>query len=314
MKKLFFLLSLSAPIFLWSQTISFPTENAHWVVEAFYYDDTEQQYNIECYEYFTDVDTIINGKTYTKIDGGFTLFFGAIREENGKVWLMPYSDWEGDYWFGNTEEYLMFDFTVNTGDSLMLYGFSYEYVDSVLVAVSNVDTVEMGGMERRRIHFSNLPSGLGEYGDCQQMKWIEGIGSTDFSPFYWWGICPVFSSDNLTFECMKLNGEVLYGDCNCHPGPVLTDIDEPASNESLIVFPNPTRSILYLDLSVEQPEDIQLEIINTAGKIVHAVSIVVLPDQTFTLDLSSQSLPPAIYYLRVLHASGIEMEKIFYID
>ena len=112
-------------------------------------------------QYWTTDDIIVDGYTYTKVEGK-DHYHGAIREENGKIYaLLEYGDYLG------SGEFLLYDFTVQVGDvikSTAREG-SLSYSDGITVIQIDEVILETGE-KRKRFSF-----------DITE-PWIEGIGST----------------------------------------------------------------------------------------------------------------------------------------
>jgi len=150
------------------------------------------------YRYTFCDDTIINGQTYHKLyKGGHSweedffagntyyhisysnVYSGAIREESGRWYYYGSSDLQPE------DEYLLYDFNLNTGDYLP------ETFNNAAgnLFVSAMDTVLINNIERRRFFIQgNLGPGVGYI--------IEGIGSNvglieplqQFEPI-WYLVC-----------------------------------------------------------------------------------------------------------------------------
>jgi hypothetical protein len=137
-------------------------------------------------------DTVINGETYRVIGeyGGY----GAMREEDRRVWFMPFGDlvWELD-----SVPVLLYDFNLQVGDHYTL-----PMQPTVQAEVIARDSVElMDGTYRDRWVFAPNQAFLQE--------WIESIGDAVYvlssvNPFWETGIW---------LECYGVNNNALFGSC-----------------------------------------------------------------------------------------------------
>jgi hypothetical protein len=191
-------------------------------------------------------DTLINSLTYSKlmICGG--LYKGGFRNDSGRVYFIP-SD--------STQEYLLYDFTVDVGDTVEVY---YEsFGGGVLgdVIIQQIDSLLLNGVYHRLIY--NTLSGDG---------WLEGVGNLQ-------GIL-MESYNNISNYCLRLhccseNGVQIYGD---NPGgascPLDFSVEEKAVSSGLI-YPNPARDILYFDDFDSPPENIK--VYDISGKLLYHI-------------------------------------------
>jgi hypothetical protein len=138
-------------------------------------------------------DTVINGETYRVIGeyGGY----GAMREEDRRVWFMPFD--ESLAWELDTVPALLYDFNLQVGD---LYTLPMQ--PTVQAEVITKDSVQlMDGTYRDRWWFAP------NQGLLQQ--WVESIGDPDY----------VLSSVNpywevgIWLECYGVNNNALFGSC-----------------------------------------------------------------------------------------------------
>ena len=165
--------------------VHFPQSDAIWS-EAYIVNDAAPY----IYERFAlnGEDTIIGKQSYKKIymfldslfDKNTATYVGGLRESSDKkVWFKdeirvhlfkPY------FMIPDSEEILLYDFSVNVGDTIkkgnfdVLFPRSIGYGDSLLppIIVNQIDTVKIENSLRKKISFN--------YGWIGE--WIEGIGST----------------------------------------------------------------------------------------------------------------------------------------
>ena len=114
------------------------------------------------YVYTITGDTIINGTAYKKmyLDGKYQY---AVRQDGQKV-----------YWMRETEEeeMLVYDFGLNAGDVFV-------YDNLVKLRVLKVDTVNVNGIDFRRLHVQTVfddSNNENENPDESSYYWVEGVG------------------------------------------------------------------------------------------------------------------------------------------
>ncbi len=92
-----------------------------------------------------------------------------IREEDKRVYL--YDEYAPE------EEYLLFDFGAKAGDKIVVNNTTNE---DWVIAIDRVETINLNGIERNMLHVSYI---CNNEDLVTNDTWIEGIGSTQFSPF-----------------------------------------------------------------------------------------------------------------------------------
>ncbi|NOY96965.1 MAG: T9SS type A sorting domain-containing protein [Chlorobi bacterium] len=229
-------------------------------------------------------DTIINDTIYKKVlisEEGIPTnweFYGAIREdENNKVWFYPT--------IGMIEERLMYDFSVNVGDTIENY--------ATVMVVDSIAYKEINGEDRKHIYFS--------YIDFSPFKeiWIEGIGSNR-------GVLQSGTAGMMGgwtwFLCMSENGELVYMNPNYNSCYLIsTDVKETSYPE-INIFPNPANNILIVEnLSHTLVKSIKL--VDLKGNIIKEFST----DQE---NLNLNGIKPGSYILMLKTENGTVKKKI----
>lgn len=122
--------------------------------------------------YYTDGDTIVDGKSYKILDGYHYISRTLLlREEieNQKVFLNLVSP-------GHNEEYLLYDFSLNQGDIFEMKNpispFPRDGGPFVLDSIVNKPLED--GNEYRHFYFSPTP---GNTVSTETAVWVEGVGS-----------------------------------------------------------------------------------------------------------------------------------------
>jgi len=234
--------------------------------------------------YSMTTDTSLASGVYKKVyssaggvPGNWSLFCYMREDANRRVWFKqtPVDN-----------EVLMYDYTVQAGDSLIA-GISGMYLH-----IDSVTHVTIGGILRQKFWIS-----------CKLMPqyhetWTEGIGSSR-------GI--IFSGSELIvggwywFLCMSQEGVLVYMNPAYNSCYLVSGINEKDS-QSVTVYPNPAGNILNLTLPGDiRPSNICL--IDALGNKVAEFS----PGQT-SLDVSN--LQAGVYVLKLSHEKGMISRKV----
>jgi len=229
-------------------------------------------------------DTVLNAKTYFKIDtcgGGYK---GALRNDNGKVHFIPKD---------STAEFLLYDFTLNEGDTIKdVYVESpngYPNLYNLYIDSGAVDSVLLDGVYRKRIAF--------EFG----LGWIEGIGNSQ--GLFWepWGNLSAYA---LELYCLSVGGITVYPDAGFGACESFITIDEEVEAiHELDVFPNPTKTDFTVKLNSPFQE---LCVIDAKG--IEIISALNLSNNSHTIQLAP--FPNGIYLIIVKAKNKILTKKI----
>jgi hypothetical protein len=234
-------------------------------------------------------DTTINSLVYKKMyytDTYGTHYQSCMREDaNRKVW-------QNDY--GTANEILMYDYTLQAGDSVLL---GYMEPMSMYLHVDSVTSIDINGNARQRFWLS-----VGDENYTAYENWIEGIGSnrgilTSGSEYF------VGGHDWLL--CMSQNNELIYmnpyyNDCSLYSA--VGQMKDPV----LTLFPNPaTGRVNIVDYSM-LTGDIIVIIYDNKG--VEVMRTKFSESRDSGIDVSS--LPPGLYYVKIKSDKDTEMHKL----
>lgn len=257
--------------------IPFPDSGAVWVSTTSYYDPNP----IPHCEFLSATnwlvhgdDTLINAQNYTKVmqDGSY---FGAIRDANGEVYLVKKD---------SVTEILVYDFTVDVGDTVTVYDGFTAYPEDFVVNWEP-DSILIYGNYRKRIQIGDV-------------EWVEGIGNITQGLFG-------YNINNVSgwcyeLECMSVNDSTLFpseAQGSCYLGVNIENIEDLHFN----IYPNPNETgILYVDY--KSSDEINYTLMNIGGKIIYEDKLlsneITLPDS------------PGIYMLCLQGSFGVRLERV----
>ena len=243
-------------------------------------------------QYWTAGDTIINGQTYKKIVSnpcyiGHDGYIGAIREDNGKVYVIP----GPGFGYELEDEFLLYDYTVQVGDiitSTAPYG-----VLSYPLTVMQIDEITLETGKKRKQFILDY-----------EVIWIEGIGST--SGLFNDAMEHPTNYNVSYLVCFKQEDEILYKDeewcqSNCCDDITADAITISSAAKTVITREN---NQIILDFPEIFSGETILRLFDTTGRIVYTSTIV---QDSFELNISSY--PQGIYLIFIQNGSNIEYLK-----
>ena len=289
---------------------SFPTTDAKWKGIHFLAEPPNTLLNSpkNIFEYELTHDTIIDGKSYTILQYSYQYYdqaprhvsgyYAAIRQEDKKVFV-NFPEWG---------EYLLYDFSLEVGDTLFYnlesategnpMHFAEERHFCVVTSITNTGR-KVWNLSR---YYYDHNDDIQQFG---AISWIEGIGSTD-----WIGLFNPFlidvASDFSQYEllCISHHDTPLYlhpecPDCTCDR---LLYIDE-ISSLSFSVYPNPATGICKISSTDIEIESIQL--FDYMGKILGNIQ-----GNGFTQEIDLTHYTPGVYFLRINTPQGRTVKKV----
>ena len=267
-----------------------------WTCDQGYYGHNDSEYRFKRYA-LTDEDTIIDNETYKKLyfykgiefDTTTATYIGALRENSQKQVF-----YKGMYGTIELNE-MIYDFSLSVGDTFSGGSLNHSS-DFFGLVVSNIDTINYNGIERKR--FWIRTEGYGQTAAI----WIEGIGNREglFFPYHtntadFWG----------NTRCYIHNGDLLYSNYS-HGGndciTPLMGIESIVEDNSITIYPNPSNS--EVNISSENIIN-SIEIFNSLGQRVYYS---VVNSNTKTIDISS--FVNGVYILGVNTENGVIRKKI----
>ena len=226
-------------------------------------------------------DTLVDNVQYSKLiltrDENEPYLFTLLREVDGKVWAL--------YFLNNPEEFLLYDFTANVGDNLVVGDFGTNYV------VDSISTEHIGGLDRKKLWLVT-----NDYLGNPQVRetWIEGIGSNLGMPWSGWGVGVYDFYSRLL--CFHQDGELIWQNPD-YDGCTYTAVEEIQNEETVTIYPNPTNGMVNID----GYEIIEVKVYNVLGQLVKET-------KENVIDLSAQEA--GIYILKVITPSGVITKQI----
>ena len=226
-------------------------------------------------------DTLVDNVQYSKLiltrDENEPYLFTLLREVDGKVWAL--------YFLNNPEEFLLYDFTANVGDNLVVGDFGTNYV------VDSISTEHIGGLDRKKLWLVT-----NDYLGNPQVRetWIEGIGSNLGMPWSGWGVGVYDFYSRLL--CFHQDGELIWQNPD-YDGCTYTAVEEIQNEETVTIYRNPTNGMVNID----GYEIIEVKVYNVLGQLVKET-------KENVIDLSAQEA--GIYILKVITPSGVSTKQI----
>ncbi len=262
MKKITFLFTLFIASYSWSQEyIPMLEEGNEWNVdvrfEVFKADPC-------CYTFTYDVslgETVeINGNIYRELMS-LDMVNCLLREEEGIVYKYDES---------SDSEQIVFDFTLEAGDSFQISESAYNYGRSCVgngieshtgnssLNVASVEYLMIAGEERKVITFEEGP-----FFSIDSYQWIEGIGNIT-------GIDLMEEMIDITAEhrlaCFTNQGNTtFFNEATSCDNTTFSTLDNTI--EAIGVYPNPVTEVSILSLPKTQQVD-EVLIFNASGSLV----------------------------------------------
>ncbi|MFC1730058.1 T9SS type A sorting domain-containing protein [candidate division KSB1 bacterium] len=236
------------------------------------------------YKHYFCGDTIINSEYYRKLcsdgyyywQGGpktyYTNFFsGAIREDSKKV-----------YYQINTQDTLLYDFTLNVGDTLKTYN---TYNKNIFDSVFTIDSIDSVLLKDNRYHKRFHIAGWFPFTYI-----IEGIGSTT-------GLLDPLVQFECNYElgCFAEDTAVVYPDNVTICDLIIPGMDEiDTEMEQIVIYPNPVTDVSVMTIN-EAFKYRELIFYDNLGRKIKTIKI---KDQS-KIQIRSSSLDKGAYYYQL---------------
>lgn len=268
---------------------AFPDSSASWSVQFVGYPGPYYPPWYVYYRYYLDGDTLINGKSYTRvfeaptnamlIDTANATYIGGLREDSTrKVWFIGegviYPQLSCNF-PPDTIEHVLYDWNLAVGDTI--YPYSSQNQPTVILWM---DTININGTDRRRWQ---TDGGNDSY-------WIEGIGSTKGLFFPW---CDWFEED-LNLLCYE-DAEIQYSNINVTNCYIIAEVQNPVLESIVSIGPNPAAESLRIRIQAPSTERFDLQLLDLNGRLLRRATIWGGEEQV----LNREGLPAGIYGYRL---------------
>ncbi|MCK4407024.1 MAG: T9SS type A sorting domain-containing protein [Bacteroidales bacterium] len=292
--------------------LALPDSNATWIVTDLCSVGT---FHIEYGLSTNRNDTVINSNIYHKIFLKDMLknieYAGAYRSDtNGKTYYVPAIS-------NDSTEYLWYDFTKNTGDTIKdiaLNDLYYSFIGTYDLVVDSVNYKDSGPYQLKCLFLSIIPPGPQGYNGLP-IIWVERIGSLNGGIFnqYRCGL------NMLMLRCMNADDTIFYFSpfelCFLFQGIVLSyepgicelpiSINETVSeHKQICVYPNPVDDRIMIKNLPSEP--IEISIFNTMGQKVFNKRNVSSERNHITI---ISNLKPGLYYIRIISINNELLTK-----
>ena len=273
----------------------------------------------------TDGDTNLNNVIYKKVmitDQFSTCLAGFLREDTSarKVYFVNTT--------GGSDE-LIYDFSLNAGDSLSLNFFQSGFFSSGNFTVDSISTVTITAGLRRIFYLTNHAR------PAYSLEWIEGVGSPEH-PFYTYsensdgGLMFSFCTGNQYYygsylSCFYHSSNVYFDECaynhalidgcfmvndSCNYGNICGNISENSMIKNISFSPNPTHAEITIEVDVLQSAEYVFQIYNIDGRIATSTLT-----ETFLIGRNSRkinvsSLANGTYFLECRSKEGSVFRKL----
>jgi len=203
------------------------------------------------------IDYYLNSSTYS------TFIDPTISGRNNEVCLREDTSTRKVYRIIDGEDHLLYDFSLQVGDSILLDNGKYYKVSSI----TNINVI--GGTRRRfnLIHYTGNVAGYSE-------AWIEGVGSYKhpLAPFYTLGSDPEYRiSCSAQNEINIYNWGIERGTSPSDCSMLLNQNNLNDLGQDLIFSPNPFKSELLITTTLNF-ENTTLKLFNSYGQLVKEIN------------------------------------------
>ncbi|SHK07746.1 Por secretion system C-terminal sorting domain-containing protein [Tangfeifania diversioriginum] len=243
----------------------FPTENAQWNVYL-EYSISEAPVDTVLLRYFLGGDTTVNQINYKKLcleKGSLAKpareLAGLIREQDKKIYYKG-SDFLG---FPHEDEWLLYDFDVQEGDTVWHSNSGYDYT-----VIGTIDSVEIDGQLRRRYKVDTWRNYYFE----DEEYWIEGIGSIKNGLLGHITDIPTCCYHFWEFVCYRENEKEKYLNPSyddCIPSFLLSSSGYKIPLHEITIHPNPVFGNFIVG-NIPTAGDFGVSIYSSAGQLIKA--------------------------------------------
>jgi hypothetical protein len=247
-------------------------DNTVWSVRVYYFTGSQDLF------YGPGIDEAINGQTYRKVSN-------VPMTAGGEVFIREDVAQRKVYRLKNSQEELLYDFTLQENDVITLNNQPYTVVSRDSVAV-------MTGRKRVKIHLVHYAGTMAMGSET----WIEGVGNPQvpLKPNY-----ELLSDPAYSLICTNTNGNPVYNNGLVNTGTPVTcpqstmDTDEFTVSR-IQVWPNPVRSNMVISSS-EGFSNATLTMHNNIGQQVAEITNINGHEYIFNRD----NLASGLYFIMI---------------
>ncbi len=250
---------------------------------------------------FVAGDTTINNLVYTKLsNSGISIFsyqgHTSTTYFSNPIYALIRSDSTRTYLLSDNEEFLLYDFSLQVGDTL-----PETIINGNTVIVSDIDTVVVAGKQLKRFHIFDPVQYI------NSTWYIEGIGHEYglIEPMY------ITMDSGSGFECYAENGTAVFpegSDCD-----LTVDVDKVLKPElDLSIYPNPSKGLFTLTYRGNTTKEVEIQIVGARGDIITTTKWHVQAGQN-ERNFNLNSANPGLYVVIVRDGSAIAARKFFII-
>jgi len=243
--------------------VPFPTENAQWNIYL-EYSISEAPIDTVLLRYFLGGDTMVNQINYKKLcleTGNLAnperKLAGLIREQNKRIYYRG-TDFLG---FPHDEEWLLYDFNVQEGDTVWHSNSGYDYT-----VIETIDSVEIDGRLRRRYKVNTWRNYYFE----DEEYWIEGIGSIKNGLLGHITDIPTCCYHFWEFVCYCENGTEKYLNPSyddCVPSFLLSSSGYKIPLHEITIYPNPVFGRFIVG-NIPTASDFRMSFYGSSGQLI----------------------------------------------
>ncbi len=246
--------------------------------------------------YKVDIDTIIDAKLCKKIVSSRDSSSSAVY--NFSCYMYEDTTTRKIYNFDSQfNQKFYFDFNVQVGDSLFIAAPLYEFESCDTFIVSQVSTIEIGGVNRKRITLSYFSNST-EYTNAD--VWIEGIGS--YHGLVYGAVSPEYIGSQYNLLCFSVNKLLIYENSifnYCYSDNVGIEI---VDKDDVWLYPNPV--IDLLNVCNLYHRKIQIQVFDLLGRLVFQQNLSETDNQ-----ISLPNLKAGMYNVLIYHDNTVIASK-----
>lgn len=247
-------------------------------------------------------DTIINNKFLQKLDSSNFQTFDSLCLN---TWIFIYTDSNRVFAGINpTSLNLTYDFNLVIGDSFTFNAvYNTPFPNTYTVAVDTADSVNIGGLLRKRIKFTPIPF---HPNDQTPIQWVEGIGDYTYGWVLDYGFivyANYVNNGGCALTCFTDNNSTTFG--NCLYGNCVVYIHENTPG-SFTIHPNPANNKIFINSEIDL-RNLKVQIFNTLGKIIFESNYSSISNSH---ELNISSLPNGFYLVSLTQNEQTKVYKI----